>query len=442
MRTRRAAVLLLATIIVACTDSQTSGPAPAIPVARIELVAPAELTEGQAAQLSAIPRSAAGDPLPGRVVRWYSSQPAVAQVNASGRVVALEPGLTTISAVSEGRMARSALRVVPAVEPVAHVTITEGVTLSLVRGTSRQLHAEARSASGELLEGRAQVWSSSDPAIVSVSGSGVITATGVGDARVTVSVEGKSASIAIRALSDVVLVEMEPPTLALPVGEIRQIVALPRGEGGHVINTPISWRSEDTTIATVGPSGRVRGVRPGWTWVTATALGKVGAAFVIVSTWTEFVLTDVAGSPPPATLFAIEVPDTSRVPQMLRYEAVNGSLKFLENTDHYQQSFTFRIHRDGQPSLHLTSIISGRVELDWLTGRRILHPINGAPSFTVEMSGGDLIVRQRYFPSVPEVRLTYGSIQLPAARAVSAKRDTAVRDVLAGGDRAQRWRDR
>src|SRR5687768_10407408 len=298
MRARNIPYLLFMLAVISCADEGPSGPGPRAPVASVELVTPPTvIIKGHVARFTAVTRSATGEQLNGRTIRWHSTRPEVAQVNDSGRVVAIELGITTIIAVSEGRTAQASLRVVPAAEPVAQVVITSGSSVSLTRGSSQQLHAEARSASGAVLDGRQLVWSSSNASIVTVSATGFITALALGEAAISVTVEGKSAAIPVTVLSDVVLVEMEPPTLAIAVGEVRQIVALPRGQGGHVINTPIAWQSHDTTVATVGSTGRVRGVRPGWTWITATALGKTGSSLVLVSNWTEFDLTDVNGSP-------------------------------------------------------------------------------------------------------------------------------------------------
>ncbi|NUQ10794.1 MAG: Ig-like domain-containing protein [Gemmatimonadaceae bacterium] len=407
MRARRLLWVAMSLAVVACADGGPSEPAPE-PVASVELVAPpAQLTVGQMAHLTAIPRNASGAPLSGRTIRWHSTRPEVAWTDQSGRVVAIDLGLTTISATSEGRVAQTVLRVVPAVEPVAHVAIVEGATLVMPRGSAQQLHAEARSAAGVLLPGRPQSWSSSDPGVVSVSGTGAVTALAAGEASVTVTIEGKSAVIRISVLADVVVIEMDPPTLAIAVNDVGQLTALARGHGGHVINTPITWESLDPTIATVGLTGRVRGVRPGWTWITATAQGKVGSALVIVSTWTEYVLTQVAGTPPPATMFTI--PGEPGVTSSVTYEAVAGSLRFLENTDRYEQAFHFRIHREGVPVIHLTRITTGIVEHDWFTGRRRLHPENGSPAFEVGITGQGqgLLVRQRYVAASPEVELVY-----------------------------------
>jgi hypothetical protein len=67
---------------------------------------------GSTQQLTAAPRDAGGNPLPGRVVTWNSDSPAVATVSGSGLVTGLAAGAVTITATSEGKAGSVALTVV------------------------------------------------------------------------------------------------------------------------------------------------------------------------------------------------------------------------------------------------------------------------------------------------------------------------------------------
>lgn len=91
------------------------GPEPIIinaPVASI-VVAPQSvpLQVGQAAQLTATLRDAAGSMLSGRVVVWSSSDRSVADVSTGGYVVAMGGGTAVITATSEGRAASALVTV-------------------------------------------------------------------------------------------------------------------------------------------------------------------------------------------------------------------------------------------------------------------------------------------------------------------------------------------
>ncbi len=71
------------------------------------------LRVGQTRQLAATVRAPDRTPLPGRRVRWSSSDAEVATVTQWGFVVARSPGVTTITAASEGRSGRSTIHVAP-----------------------------------------------------------------------------------------------------------------------------------------------------------------------------------------------------------------------------------------------------------------------------------------------------------------------------------------
>src|SRR3989441_59493 len=77
---------------------------------------------GGTVQLTAIP-SANGTPLFNRAVTWTRNAPAVAMVDATGRVIALSPGTAFITASSEGRSGTDTLTATP-VAPSATAAFT------------------------------------------------------------------------------------------------------------------------------------------------------------------------------------------------------------------------------------------------------------------------------------------------------------------------------
>jgi hypothetical protein len=87
----------------------------AVPVVNV-VVAPADtlIEVGQAAQLSAEARDAAGEPLTGRTFVWSSLDPSVATVSVDGTVDAVGLGVVSIQAEAEGVIGTSVLTVVHA----------------------------------------------------------------------------------------------------------------------------------------------------------------------------------------------------------------------------------------------------------------------------------------------------------------------------------------
>jgi WD40 repeat protein len=152
-------------------------------------IAPSSITAGSRATATATVRDGAGNALSGRTVAWSSGNAAIAAVDAGGTVTGIAPGTAEITATSEGRAGTATITVTPV--PVAAVTVTPA-TASLVIGGTQQLTASARDATGAALAGRPVTWTSSTPAVASVSTTGVVTALAVGTATITASIEGRT----------------------------------------------------------------------------------------------------------------------------------------------------------------------------------------------------------------------------------------------------------
>ncbi|HEY5022322.1 MAG TPA: Ig-like domain-containing protein, partial [Gemmatimonadaceae bacterium] len=120
-----------------------------------------------------------------------------------------------ITVTSEGKSAVATITVsAPAPAPVASVTVSPA-TASLLIGATVQLSVTAFDASNNVLTGRVIAWSSSNTAVASVNGSGVVTAVAAGSAQITATSEGKSGSA---ALSVVAPPPPPPPGTVEPLG--------------------------------------------------------------------------------------------------------------------------------------------------------------------------------------------------------------------------------
>ena len=157
-----------------CNFTLGSGVPPA-PVASVDVTpATASLPVGATVQLVATPRDVSGNPLPGRVVTWASSNTTVATVSASGLVTGKVAGTATITATSEGQSGTAAITVTAAGVPVASVSVTPA-TAQVFEGKTAQLTATPRDASGNALSGRTVTWASSNTTVATVSASGLVT---------------------------------------------------------------------------------------------------------------------------------------------------------------------------------------------------------------------------------------------------------------------------
>ncbi len=167
---------------------------------------------------------------------------------------------------------------------VAQIDITPP-DLSLVAGSTQQLHATPKTSSGIRVPNRQVTWSSDDPGLATVSSAGMVTAVASGATRINAAVDGVRASIPIEiAPKPVVTVSVVPDQVGILVGETADLTAIPRdSEGQPLAGRAATFASDNPLIATVSPDGHVTAVAPGLTVARATVEGKVGTANVSVN---------------------------------------------------------------------------------------------------------------------------------------------------------------
>jgi alpha-tubulin suppressor-like RCC1 family protein/uncharacterized protein YjdB len=246
----------------------------------------ATLIVGQTTQASATVRDALGNSLTGRAVARTSSNPAVATVSTTGVITAVAPGTVTVTATSEGVSGTSpALTILPV--PVASVTVSLRST-SLNVGQTTGATATAKDAQGNVLAGRPVTWTSSAPAVATVSGtgaSGLVSAVSPGTASITATVDGVGGSSGLTvAPVPVASVTIAPGNATIQLGQSVQLSATARDAQGNVLSgRPITWSSSDAATATVSAAGLAAGVAVGGpVTISASAEGKVGVATVSI----------------------------------------------------------------------------------------------------------------------------------------------------------------
>ena len=170
-----------------------------VPVASVTVSpASANIGVGGTRQLSAVTKDSGGNTLTGRVVTWSSSNTAVATVSATGLVRGVAAGSATITAISEGKSGTAAITVI--VVPVASVTVSPA-SASISIGATWQFSAVTKDSAGNTLTGRVVTWASSNTAVATVSGTGLVTGVTAGSATITATSEGKSGNASITVTS-------------------------------------------------------------------------------------------------------------------------------------------------------------------------------------------------------------------------------------------------
>jgi uncharacterized protein YjdB len=155
---------------------------------------------GDAAQFSAEVKDATGNVMTGQSVTWRSTNSAVISVTTSGYATAVGGGTAAIVATTGGKSGQATITVTGATQPpatgVASVTITPGSTSGAI-GAIAQLSAAVKDANGNALSGQAVTWSSSAPSLVSVTGTGLVTALLAGNVTITATSGGKSGTATV-----------------------------------------------------------------------------------------------------------------------------------------------------------------------------------------------------------------------------------------------------
>jgi uncharacterized protein YjdB len=169
-----------------------------VPVARVT-VTPEQVSlevGTPPAQLTARTYDAGNTEL-GRPVSWSSGNNGIATVSADGKVTAVAPGTTTITANSENKTASAT--VVVTRSPVASIAISPSAP-TVEAGVGTTLEAITKDAEGRVLVGRTVTWSSNDQSKVMVSAAGVVTGMAPGTATITAMSEGKSATATVNVV--------------------------------------------------------------------------------------------------------------------------------------------------------------------------------------------------------------------------------------------------
>ena len=122
--------------------------------------------------------------IPGAQVVWTSSHPAIATVGANGLVTAVSAGTTQVTAASGTAMMLATVLVVIPPEAFSITLNISSATLTEV-GQTLQLAVMVYDIDGEAIPDAPVTWSSSDPAVARVDGTGLVTAVFNGTTQIT-----------------------------------------------------------------------------------------------------------------------------------------------------------------------------------------------------------------------------------------------------------------
>jgi len=235
---------------------------------------------GVRTQLSAVALDANNAVVPNVPFAWSSADTTVAAVNDTGLVTAVDEGATTITAEADGVADASDVTVT---QVAAAVRVVPALDTLRTLGRSMQFIAFAFDSTGAVLSGAKAHWSSSDPSVATVDATGRATARRSGTARIVAHV-GQTADTATLVVKQVPLILRVAPGLdtLTAINDTGRVSATGFDSGGATIpNLPVTWATNNATIATVDQTGLVVATDAGATTITA-ASGTLSAFATIV----------------------------------------------------------------------------------------------------------------------------------------------------------------
>jgi uncharacterized protein YjdB len=264
------------------------------PVSKV-VVSPTSLQVGvaQNAPLTVTTYDVQENVLTGRSITYSSSDETIAYVSASGVVTGVANGQATITVTADGRRSTTVPVTVGAgptnpTVAVASVAVSLNAS-SLTAGQTTQANATTKDASGNVLTGRTIVWKTSDPAIASVDGAGVVSALKAGSVTVTATSEGKSGTAALTVTAPAnAPAPVASMTLAVAPsinigGTAQATVTLKDAAGNVLTGRTVNWVSSDASLVSVSASGLVSALKAGGVTITASVEGGVSASAMVTA---------------------------------------------------------------------------------------------------------------------------------------------------------------
>jgi uncharacterized protein YjdB len=240
-----------------------------------------------------------GNILPTARFAFSSSDSTIARVNGEGVVVGLRAGLAKVEARAQDQRAAVAVFVTApsGAEPARQDAPADAAASSGAAEPAGTLRIDP--AAVTLLPGETRrvtaaplvplVWRSLKPSVVTVGPDGTLTGVAAGEAVVRASARGGMAAT--------LPVTVAPADFALSAARIVQgpdaldtLRAVVPAQGGRLITGGIAWRSADSSIARVGPTGIMQTLTPGETDIVASGFGQEQRVHVVVYRRPEILL--------------------------------------------------------------------------------------------------------------------------------------------------------
>jgi uncharacterized protein YjdB len=242
----------------------------------------ATIVKGATVQLVAEARDQFGNLITDRTPEWTSFIGSVAQVSPGGLVTGVGGGQTYVQA----RLDNASDSALVTVLQVGSVVIAPpSVNVDLLQ--TAQLTATVRATNGTVMPDAPVTWQSLNPAIASVSASGLVRGEDGGTAKVVAASDGVADTVNVTVAVRVDSVAVTPATASFPAGQTRTFTGQAFDARGRLIARTFTWTSSNQSIVRIvsvsGAVVTVEGANVGQAEVRATSEGVVGFAVATVT---------------------------------------------------------------------------------------------------------------------------------------------------------------
>lgn len=237
-------------------------------------------------------------------VTYASSNTAFANTVAGneGTVVAISPGIATVTATYSGKIATAQLEVTPAA--LLSITISP-TTASIPVGTTQQFSVTGNYSDGTTQPITSASWSSTSSTAANIDSTGLASSLAAGNSNIVVAFGGKTTSASLLVTPATLLsITVTPAAANIVSGTTQQYSATGSYSDGttKVIANP-TWSSSLPSVAAINTSGiATAGAGSGSTNITATSGGQSATVPLTVTLATPVSLTLVASNGAATTL--------------------------------------------------------------------------------------------------------------------------------------------
>ena len=272
-------------------------------------------------------------------VTWSSSNKKVATVSSSGKITAKKAGTATITVKAKDGSGKKATCKVTVKKPtkVSKIKLSKtSVKLTVGKTTTVKATVSPSKATNKSVS-----WSSSNKKVATVSSKGKITATGIGTAKITCKAKdgsGKKATVKVTVSAvKVTKVALNKTGATLPTNATLSLSATV--SPSNATNKSLTWKSSNTSVATVSSSGVVTTLRKGTATITATAKdgsGKSASCKITVNSIGASSVTlshsSYAGSPGASFTLAAALKPSNVSNKTLKWKSSNTSVATVDSS--------------------------------------------------------------------------------------------------------------